>query len=128
MENLDIIILTTIISTLFVVFGILMYKEFSSMEKNGYQYDPNAKKYGRDALFVMMQRLFEEDVPVKDKKVIYKAVNRTISDMESDGMYFPEDVREKLKEYRDELLCEYSGLPSPKSYEDRPKLESFKNP
>ena len=118
MENLDIIILTTIISTLFVVFGILMYKEFSNMEKNGYQYDPSAKKYGRDALFVMMQRLFEDDVPKKDKKIIYKAVTRTISDMESDGMYFPEEVKEQLKEYREEMHCEYSGLPSPKAYEN----------
>ena len=37
MENLDIIILTSIVSTLFIVFGILMYKEFSNMEKKGYQ-------------------------------------------------------------------------------------------
>lgn len=120
MENLDIIILTTIISTLFLVFGILMYKEFTSMEKNGYQYDPNAKKYGRDALFVMMQRLFDEStIPKKEKQMIYKSVKRTISDMESDGMYFPEEVKEKLKEYREELLCEYSGLPSPKAYENK---------
>jgi hypothetical protein len=120
MENLDIIILTTIISTLFLVFGILMYKEFTSMEKNGYQYDPNAKKYGRDALFVMMQRLFEDEVtPKNEKKKVYKAMYRTMADMESDGMYFPEEVKEKLKEYREELLCEYSGLPSPKAYENK---------
>ena len=118
MENLDIIILTTIISTLFIVFGILMYKEFSNMEKNGYKYDPNAKKYGREALFVMMQRLFDEDVPKKEQKVIYNAVKRTISDMESNGMYFPDEVKEKLKEYREEMHCEYSGLPSVKSYEN----------
>ena len=125
MENLDIIILTSIISTLFIVFGILMYKEFSNMEKNGYQYDPNSKKYGRDALFDMMARLFEDEhvtkarkkISKKDKEVIYKAVARTISDMESDGMYFPEEVKEKLKEYREETYCEYSGLPSPKAYE-----------
>ena len=118
MENLDIIILTSIVSTLFIVFGILMYKEFSNMEKNGYQYDPNAKKYGRDALFEMMAKLFEDEAPKEEKKIIYKAVKRTISDMESDGMYFPEEVQEKLKEYREETYCEYSGLPSPKSYEN----------
>jgi hypothetical protein len=125
MENLDIIILTSIVSTLFIVFGILMYKEFSNMEKNGYQYDPNAKKYGRDALFDMMARLFEDEhvtkarkkISKKDKEIIYKAVARTISDMESDGIYFPEEVKEQLKEYREELHCEYSGLPSPKSYD-----------
>ena len=117
MENLDIIILTSIISTLFIVFGILMYKEFSNMEKNGYQYDPNSKKYGRDALFDMMARLFEDEAPKEEKKVIYKAVKRTISDMESDGVYFTEEIKDKLEEYREEMHCEYSGLPSPKSYE-----------
>ena len=117
MENLDIIILTSIVSTLFIVFGILMYKEFSNMEKNGYQYDPNAKKYGRDALFDMMARLFEDEAPKEEKKIIYKAVKRTISDMESDGIYFTEEVKDKLQEYREEMHCEYSGLPSPKSYD-----------
>ena len=125
MENLDIIILTSVVSTLFIVFGILMYREFSNIEKNGYQYDPNAKKYGRDALFDMMARLFEDEhvtkarkkISKKDKEIVYKAVARTISDMESDGMYFPEEVKEKLKEYREEMHCEYSGLPSPKAYE-----------
>jgi hypothetical protein len=118
MENLDIIILTSIVSTLFIVFGILMYKEFSNMEKNGYQYDPNAKKYGRDALFEMMAKLFEDEAPKEEKKIIYKAVKRTISDMESDGVYFTEEIKDKLEEYREEMHCEYSGLPSPKSYEN----------
>jgi hypothetical protein len=126
MENLDIIILTSVVSTLFIVFGILMYREFSNIEKNGYQYDPNAKKYGRDALFDMMARLFEDEhvtkarkkISKKDKDIVYKAVARTISDMESDGIYFPDEVKEKLKEYREETYCEYSGLPSPKSYEN----------
>jgi hypothetical protein len=117
MENLDIIILTSIVSTLFIVFGILMYKEFSNMEKNGYQYDPNSKKYGRDALFDMMARLFEDEAPNAEKKIIYKAVKRTISDMESDGVYFTEEIKDKLEEYREETYCEYSGLPSPKAYE-----------
>ena len=125
MENLDIIILTSVVSTLFIVFGILMYKEFSNIEKNGYQYDPNAKKYGRDALFDMMARLFEDEhvtkarkkISKKEKEIVDKAVARTISDMESDGIYFPDEVKEKLKEYREETYCEYSGLPSPKAYE-----------
>jgi hypothetical protein len=117
MENLDIIILTSIVSTLFIVFGILMYKEFSNMEKNGYQYDPSAKKYGRDALFEIMARLFEDEAPKEEKKVIYKAVKRTISDMESDGVYFSEEIKDKLEEYREEMHCEYSGLPSPMAYD-----------
>jgi hypothetical protein len=40
-----------------------------------------------------------------------------LSDMESDGVYFPEEIKIKLREIREELNCEYSGLPSVKFYE-----------
>ena len=118
MENLDIYILTSIVATLFIVFGISMYREFSRMGKEGYQYDPNAKKYGREALFVLAAKLFEDEkVPKKDKEIIYKAVNRTIADMESDGIYFSEEAKDELRKQREESFCEYSGLPSVKAYE-----------
>ncbi len=118
MENFEIIILSTIVTTLFAVFIIGTYREFSKMEKEGYNPDPNEKKYGREALFVLAAKLFDDEkVSVKDKKIIHKAVARTISDMESDGIYFPEEVKEEMKKYREELNCEYSGLPSPKAYE-----------
>jgi hypothetical protein len=116
MDNLEIIILSTIVSTLFVVFGVLMYKELSSVDENTYK---TSKDGGpRVYLMKMMGRLFDDEIPVNERKIIYKAVKRTMADMESDGIYFPEDVRERLKEYRDELNCEYSGLPSVKSYEN----------
>ena len=116
MENLDIIILTSILSSLFVVFGILMYKELSSVDENTYK---TAKEGGpRVYLMKMMARLFDDEIPTSERKVIYKAVKRTMSDMESDGIYFPEEVRERLREYREQLNCEYSGLPSVKSYEN----------
>ena len=118
MENLDIYILTSIVATLFIVFGVTMYREFSRMGREGYNPDPNEKKYGREALFVLAARLFEDQkVPKKDKDIIYKAMHRTISDMESDGIYFSEDAKEELKKQRDELHCEYSGLPSVRAYE-----------
>ena len=117
MENLDIYILTTIIATLFIVFFVTIYREFSRMAKDGYTYDPNAKKYGRDALFVFASKLFEDkSVPTKEKKIVYRAMFRTIADMESDGVHFPEDVKQELIRQREELTCEYSGLPSTKSY------------
>jgi hypothetical protein len=116
MENLDIIILTSVLSSLFVVFGILMYKELASVDENTYK---TSKDGGpRVYLMKMMGRLFDDEIPTSERKVIYKAVKRTMSDMESDGIYFPEEVRERLKQYRDELNCEYSGLPSVKSYEN----------
>jgi hypothetical protein len=118
MQNLDIYILTSIVATLFIVFFIAIYREFSRMGKEGYNPDPNEKKYGREALFVLAARLFEDQkVPKKDKEIIYKAMHRTISDMESDGIYFSEDAKEELKKQRDELHCEYSGLPSVRAYE-----------
>jgi len=115
-ENLDIIILTTILSTLFIVFIILVYKELSSVDENSYKTatDGGPRVY----MMKLMGRLFDEgSTSLKEKKAIYNAVKRTISDMESDGVYFSKDVKDKLKEYRDELKCEYSGLPSVKSYE-----------
>jgi len=118
MENLDIIILTTIVSTLFVVFFILTYKEISKMEKEEYTYNPTAKRYGRDAVYVLLERLFDDKKKSKSQKVeLFKTLDRTIADMESDGMYFSEDIKEKLEKEREDLFCEYSGLPSPKSYE-----------
>jgi hypothetical protein len=121
MENLDILILTTIISTLFIVFFGLMYREFSRMEDEGYKSNPSDKKYGREALFVMIQKLFDneaiEKIKPKDKKLVYRAMFRTISDMESDGVYFDEDVKRLIVQKKEELYCEYSGLPSPKAYE-----------
>jgi hypothetical protein len=115
---MEVIFLTTIVVTLFAVFGIATYREFARMEVEGYKSDPNAKKYGRDALFVMIQRLFDgEIIPKKEKKAIYKAMFRTIADMESDGVYFDDDIKRMIIEKKEELYCEYSGLPSVKAYE-----------
>ena len=117
MENLDIIILTTIVSTLFAVFFILMYKEFSKMEREEYTYKPNVKRYGRDGVYDLLERLFDDELQTTSQKVkLFKAIDRTISDMESDGMYFSQEIKEKLEKEREELFCEYSGLPSPKAY------------
>lgn len=41
-----------------------------------------------------------------------------LSDMESDGVYFPEEIKVKLKERKEESVCAYSGLPSVKFYEN----------
>jgi hypothetical protein len=36
--------------------------------------------------------------------------------MESDGVYFPKEVTNKLKQKREELICNYSDLPSVMTY------------
>ena len=122
MENLDIYILTSVVATLFIVFFVTMYREFSRMGKEGYEYDPKAKKYGRDALFNLAAKLFEDEtIPKKEKKIIYRAMFRNMADMESDGVYFPDDVKKEIIKMREEHHCEYSGLPSPKFYESLQK-------
>ena len=85
---MEIIILTSIICTLFVtfIFGPMLYAHKVTEKKSS-----NKKKL--------------------------KKINRTIADMESDGIYFSQDVKDELKKKREELLCNYSGLPSVKSYE-----------
>jgi hypothetical protein len=123
MENLDIIILSTIMVTLFIVFGVGMYrtyKEISAVSKNGFI---AGKENGPRANMVMfVGSMFDNEITnkmtKKEKVAVYKAVKRTISDMESDGVYFPENVKRELEIKREELLqCEYSGLPSVKAYE-----------
>ncbi len=123
MENLDLIILSTIVSVLFVVFIVGVYRAIKDADENEYMY---TKEGGpRVWLFNSMAKLFEDEkVTKKEKEVIYKAMYRTMSDMESDGIYFPDNVKEKLKEYREELHCEYSGLPSVLAYDTKKKKDS----
>lgn len=117
MHNLDILLLTAIVSTLFVVFIIAIWRELKSTDENSYK---NQKDGGPRASLVNFignlttnQRLTQSQ-----KELVYMTIKRTISDMESDGLYFSNDVKEELEEKRKELYCEYSDLPSPKSYQD----------
>ena len=113
---MDIIFLTTIVVTLFVVFGIAVYREFRVMEETEYKY---TKETGpRAGLVNFVGNLASnKSLSKKERKIVYKAMKRNIADMESDGVYFDEDVKEILRKQREELHCEYSGLPSVKSYE-----------
>lgn len=120
MENTDLIILTSIIATLFLVFFIAIYKELNSIDESTYRY--TGKEGGpRAELFNLMARLFDDKPAPKKKskrrkKAMHKAINRTIADMESDGIYFSDDMKNQLKKHREEMHCEYSGLPSVKAY------------
>jgi len=118
MENLDIIILSTILTTLFIVFIGITAKE---LVKGPQVLRASEESGPRANLTKFMGRLFDEPVKTKedsDKKLnVYNSVIKTISDMESDGVYFPEDVKKELVKKREELWCEYSNLPSVKAYE-----------
>lgn len=118
MENIDIIILTSILSTLFVVFGIVMYKEFN----NAFDQSHDIYEKGiRADMIRFIGSIFDTEstkkMTKKEKFTVFTAFNRTISDMEIDGVYFPKEIKDKLEEKRKELNCEYSGLPSVKSYD-----------
>lgn len=118
MENLDIIILSTILTTLFVIFIGFSAKELMK----GPQVLKASEESGpRANLTKFMGRLFDSPVLTKeesDKKInVYNSVIKTIADMESDGVYFPDEVKKELYKKREELWCEYSNLPSVKAYE-----------
>lgn len=116
---MEIVLLTSIVVTLFIVFGIATYRETTLMAKTPYKY---VKESGPRADMVnFVGRLFDNEsaskkLTYKQKDLIYKAVDRTISDMESDGVYFPQDVKDELRKLREEFHCEYSGLPSVMAY------------
>lgn len=119
MENLDVIILSSVAAIGFVVFIVACFKEFSKMEKEGYVHDTNQKRFGRDAIYDVMERLFDDKSATKeDRTKLLKTLDRTIADMEYNGVYFPEEVKQKLQQEKVDLFCEYSGLPSVKAYEE----------
>jgi hypothetical protein len=117
MENLEIIILSTIVITLFIVFGFVTIKEFRNADLNTV---PSEEGGPRANMIKFVGRLFDEDTNKKrnprQQAMVYSNVKRTIADMESDGVYFPEEVKDKLKKRREELICNYSNLPSVMSY------------
>jgi len=117
MDNLEIIILSTIVVTLFTTFIIVTYRELVNAERTT---RPSEESGPRANMIKFIGRLFDENttkkMTSKQKEVYYKSIKRTISDMESDGVYFPEEIKQKLKEKREEFTCFYSNLPSVRSY------------
>lgn len=97
---MEIVILTTIICVLFslFIFGPMLYAH------------KQVKKKG---------------LPMSKKKILKRInqklsdIDRTLSDMESDGIYFSPFVKEELTKQREELHCNYSDLPSVKSYDKK---------
>lgn len=113
----EIVLLTSIVATLFVVFGIAVYREFNVMEETQYKH---TKESGpRAGLVNFVGNLASnQSLTKKEKQIVYNAMQRNIADMESDGVYFGESIKEIMRKQKEELYCEYSGLPSVKAYED----------
>jgi hypothetical protein len=119
MENLDIIILSSIVSTLFLVFMGTVIKEFIKMDKNPEIGPDNSP---RTNMIKYIGKLFDTPVKNDDEANMrinqYSALQNLIADMESNGVYFPEDVKKELQKKREDLTSEYSGLPSPTAYDE----------
>jgi len=117
MENLEIIILTSVLSTLFIVFITAVVRE---LKRSGEKIPGAVESGPRAELIRFIGNLFDEEAkkstPIKERVILYNQVKRTISDMETDGVYFPKEVKEQLERKREELTCEYSGLRSVISY------------
>ena len=113
----EILLLTSIVATLFAVFFIAAYREFSLMSNTEYA---GGKETGpRAGLVNFIGNLANDDsLTKKQKQFVYNAMQRNIADMESDGVYFDDSVKEIMKKQREDLNCSYSGLPSVKSYEN----------
>ena len=96
---MDIIILTIIISLLFIVFalGPIFLQEFHIAKRKTPDINVNQfiKKYflgGKDL----------SKMEKKDVKVLYQKISSTIADMESNGVYFPDEVKKELEKIQKE--------------------------
>lgn len=117
MENLDIILLTVVVAVAFVIFIVTSVKEFTKMETETYSDLKSKPSYGRDALYDLLQKLFDdESIPKTDKKTVLKTIGRTMSDMELDGLYFPEEIKKKLAS---------DGIPLPEAKNESPIAEEI---
>jgi len=104
MENLDVIILTMVVVVSFVVFIVTSVQEFGKMEEEPWEYE-KATGPSRAALFNVLSSLFEDDkIPRKNREELKKTIQRSISDMETDGVYFDKTKKKsgKKKKFKKE--------------------------
>jgi hypothetical protein len=112
--DMDIILLTAVISTLFIVFIIAVYREFAVMENETYVFQ---KETGpRAGLVNFVGNLASNKTLTKqEKKVIYQAMHRNIADMESDGVYFDNSLKSIVQDQIEDLeKVEEKPLPKAK--------------
>jgi hypothetical protein len=111
--DMDIILLTAVISTLFIVFIIAVYREFSVMENDTYVFQKESGP--RAGLVNFVGNLAaNKSLTSDEKKVIYKAMHRNIADMESDGVYFDNSLKEIVQD-QIEVLDKDEQKPAPKA-------------
>lgn len=94
---LDIIVLTSILATLFLVFIVATWQQFNLMSKTSYK-DLRLLRGAKNK-------------PNDKRKAINKVIERTIADMESGGVYFSEADKERLKISRSQFKESQYTLP-----------------
>lgn len=97
---MDIIILSAIISLLFIFFGLgpILFQEYTLARKTNPDINFNqfVQKY-----FANEKSLDKMDS--KDRKTLYEKVSSNIADMEGSGVYFPDHIKEELEKRKKEL-------------------------
>lgn len=113
MANLEIIFLTVIVVVLFAIFifGPLLYAQHTT---KGIP-DGDKNKYVTNVVNTLTGLRENKKISIEEKEKVIMGIQRTIADMETNGMYFPSEVIEELRKQKEEL-CNYSGLPSVDSY------------
>ncbi len=91
MENLDLVVLTSVVSILFLVFIIATYREFTAMSKTDFK---GGKESGpRANLMYFIGRLFTDERIDKNQRIhLLNIVSETIAKMETDE---PDSIDEK---------------------------------
>ena len=106
---MEFLILTSIVVILFIAFGIAVFKEFKVMDKTEYKY---TKEVGPRAGLVNFigDLVSNDDLSKKEKEVIFKVMNRNIADMESDGVYIDDNIKEVLMQQRQNLSDDQQNI------------------
>jgi hypothetical protein len=82
MENLDIILLTAVVSVLFLVFFIATYREFSVMGKS--EFKGGKEKGPRAEMVQFLQKIFTDETIEPDKrKELLSIIKKTFDEMDS---------------------------------------------
>lgn len=108
--DFDIILLSSIIATLFIVFMLAVYREFSVMEDETYTFQKASGPRAGLVNFIGNLAVNKALTP-EEKRVIYQAMHRNIADMESDGVYFDETLKVIVAEQIGDLAVELVAKP-----------------
>lgn len=94
-NNIDLIILSTIIVTCFVILSIKLYKILSNPDENSYDKKLKNLRYLFKEL-LLIESTKKKNKPEKlSREELRKAISNTLADMESDGVYFDREIKKK---------------------------------